>query len=169
MADAKKLKPFILRWEGGYVNDADDNGGATNKGVTLATFRQYYGKGATTAQLKAMTDEQWLHIFKTGYWDKFRADEIDNQSVANICVDWAWNSGTATAIKQVQAVLGVTADGIVGAKTIAAVNKANQRHLHAKIKSARLRFVESIARRSATQKKFLKGWKNRINALTFAE
>lgn len=32
MADYRKLKPFILKWEGGYVNDKDDLGGATNKG-----------------------------------------------------------------------------------------------------------------------------------------
>ena len=39
MADAQKLVPFILSWEGGYVNDPDDVGGATNKGITIATWR----------------------------------------------------------------------------------------------------------------------------------
>ena len=33
MAEVKKLVPFILKWEGGFVNDPDDLGGATNKGV----------------------------------------------------------------------------------------------------------------------------------------
>lgn len=169
MADAKKLKPFILRWEGGYVNDSADNGGATNKGVTIATFRQFYGRDATIEQLKAMTDEQWLHIFKSGYWDKFKADGITNQSVANICVDWAWCSGIGTAVRQIQTLLGVAVDGLVGTKTLTAVNNANQRHLFAKIKSARLRYVENIVKRNSTQRKYLKGWKNRINALTFAE
>ena len=169
MADAKKLKLFILCWEGGYVNDPIDKGGATNKGITLATFRQFYGSDATIEQLQALTGEQWLHIFKTGYWDKFKADNIANQSVANICVDWAWASGVGTAIRQVQTLLGVAVDGIVGAKTISAINNANQRHLFAKIKSARLRFVENIVKRNSTQKKFLKGWKSRINALYFTE
>lgn len=169
MADAKKLKSFILRWEGGYVNDPIDKGGATNKGITLATFRQFYGSDATIEQLQALTGEQWLHIFKTGYWDKFKADNIANQSIANICVDWAWASGAGTAIRQVQTLLGVAIDGIVGAKTISAINNANQRHLFAKIKSARLRFVENIVKRNSNQKKFLKGWKNRINALSFTE
>ena len=169
MADAKKLKPFILRWEGGYVNDPVDKGGATNKGITLATFRQFYGATATVDQLKALTDEQWLHIFRCGFWDKFKADDIANQSVANLCVDWAWASGVGTAIRQVQALLGVSVDGIVGAKTLAAINKANQRHLFAKIKSVRLRFVENIVKRNTTQRKFLNGWKNRINALSYTE
>ena len=169
MAEAKKLKPFILRWEGGYSNDPVDRGGATNKGITIATFRHYYGTNATIEQLKALTDEQWMHIFLCGFWNPFKADNIANQSVANICVDWAWASGTGTAIRQVQSLLGVTADGVVGTQTLAALNKANHRHLFAKIKSARLRFVDSIVRRDPKQKKFINGWKKRINSLSFAE
>lgn len=41
MADVKKLAPFILKWEGGFVNDPDDLGGATNMGITIATYRVY--------------------------------------------------------------------------------------------------------------------------------
>ena len=41
MADVKKLAPFILKWEGGFVNDPDDLGGATNMGVTMATYKVY--------------------------------------------------------------------------------------------------------------------------------
>lgn len=169
MAEAKKLRHFILRLEGGYSNDPVDRGGATNKGITIATFRHYYGANATIEQLKALTDEQWMHIFLCGFWNPFKADDIANQSVANICVDWAWASGTGTAIRQVQSLLGVTADGAVGAQTLAAINKANQRHLFAKIKSARLRFVDAIVRRDPKQKKFINGWKRRINSLSFAE
>ncbi len=40
MANANILLPFILRWEGGFVNDPTDRGGATNKGVTITTWRQ---------------------------------------------------------------------------------------------------------------------------------
>ena len=40
MADVMKLAPFILSFEGGFVNDPDDRGGATNKGVTIATWRK---------------------------------------------------------------------------------------------------------------------------------
>lgn len=169
MAEAKKLKPFILRWEGGFGNDPVDRGGATNKGITIATFRHYYGANATIEQLKSLTDEQWMHIFICGFWNPFKADNIANQSVANICVDWAWASGTITAIKQVQALVGVTADGKVGTQTLATINKANQRHLFDKIKSARLRFVDAIVRRDPRQKKFINGWKRRINSISFSE
>ncbi len=168
MAEAKKLKPFILRWEGGYSNDPVDRGGATNKGITIATFRHYYGANATIEQLKALTDEQWMRIFLCGFWNPFKADYIANQSVANICVDWAWASGTGTAIRKVQSLLGVKVDGIVGEKTLSAINNSNQRLLFTRIKLARLRFVEAIVNRDPRQRKYINGWKRRINSLSFA-
>lgn len=169
MAKAELLKPFILRWEGGFVDDPLDRGGATNKGITIGTFRNFYGKDATVEQLKNITDEQWLHIFKCGFWDKWKADDINNQSIANIVVDWAWGSGTVTSIKQVQKILGVAADGIVGNDTLTAINTADQRTLFDKIHSKRIEFVENIVKRNPSQARFLKGWKNRINSLTFSE
>ena len=141
MAKAELLKPFILRWEGGFVDDPLDRGGATNKGITIGTFRSFYGKDATVEQLKNITDEQWLHIFKSGYWDKWKADDIENQSM----------------------------DGIVGNDTLTAINSADQRSLFVKIHSRRIEFVENIVKRDHSQARFLKGWKNRINSLTFSE
>ena len=167
MADAKKLMPHILRWEGGFVNDPVDAGGATMKGVTLATFRRFYGATATIAQLKAITDQQWLHIFRAGYWDKCRADQINSQPVANAIVDWAYNSGPATAAKKAQAILGVVVDGAIGPMTIAAINAADPCWLFDQIQKARTDFVEAIVRNKPSQAKFLQGWKNRINSLTF--
>lgn len=169
MAKAELLKPFILHWEGGFVDDPLDRGGATNKGITIGTFRNFYGKDATVEQLKNITDEQWLHIFKSGYWDKWKADDIENQSIADIVVDWAWASGTATSIKQVQKILGVAVDGIVGNDTLTAINTADQSSLFVKIHSRRIEFVENIVKRDPSQTRFLKGWKNRINSLTFSE
>ena len=169
MAKAELLKPFILRWEGGFVDDPLDRGGATNKGITIGTFRNFYGKEATVEQLKNITDEQWLHIFKCGFWDKWKADDINNQSIADIVVDWAWASGTVTSIKQVQKILGVAVDGIVGNDTLTAINTADQRTLSDKIHSRRIEFVENIVKRDPSQTRFLKGWKNRINSLTFSE
>lgn len=163
MADYRILKPFILKWEGGFVNDPNDSGGATNKGVTLATYRRYKGEGATVDELKAITDEDWTNIFKTMYWDKFRADEIASQTVANLCVDWLWMSGT-TAIKYVQRLIGATEDGIVGKQTLARLN-AKGDGLVLPIYNYRKDFYHRIVASRPTQKRFLRGWINRLNAL----
>ena len=166
MADYRKLKPFILRWEGGYINDQADLGKQTNKGVTLSTYRSVFGKNKTVSDLKKITDDQWEFIFKKYYWDKWKADDIKDQNVANILVDWVWASG-AYGIKIPQRVLGVNVDGIVGPKTIAAVNARDGRELFDKIKQERKDFIDRICQTRPQNKKFKNGWLNRINSLAY--
>lgn len=170
MARVNELVPFIKRWEGGYVCDPDDLGGATNMGVTIGTYTDYRKKKGmkkpTVAELKNISDEEWMDILKTMYWDRFKADEIQSQSVANLCVDWIWCSGT-TAIKRVQKVVGAKQDGIVGPKTLSAINSISPLPLFGMIKSERKRFLEEICRKRPANKKFLRGWMNRLNDLQF--
>jgi lysozyme family protein len=167
MARAEKLIPFILKWEGGYVNDPLDKGGATNKGITIGTYRHFYGKDKGIEDLKTMSQAQWEKIFMAGYWQPFMATHIKSQGIANICVDWAWASGATTAIRNVQKVLGVTIDGIVGDETLTAINRADSKELFERIKTARIDFVEAIVKRTPSQKRFIKGWINRINAIPY--
>lgn len=156
--------PFILRWEGGFSDHPADRGGATNKGVTLSTFQQFYGADRTADDLRAMTDAQWLHIFREGYWNRWQADRIASQSLANLLVDWVWASGTH-GITRPQKILGVEADGIVGERTLAALAARAPEPLFHQLKAARIAFVEGIVRSNPSQKVFLQGWKNRINAI----
>lgn len=69
MADVRKLKPFILKWEGGFVDDPADLGGATNKGVTIGTYKEYRKKKGlpepTVEDLKKLSDDEWTDILKT--------------------------------------------------------------------------------------------------------
>ena len=104
MADVKKLAPFIQRWEGGFVDDPDDLGGATNMGVTIATYKVYRKRKGlsepTEDDLKHLSNNEWIDILKSLYWDKWKADQIKSQSVANILVDWVWASGIQTWLVQ---------------------------------------------------------------------
>jgi len=59
-------------------------------------------------------------------------------------------------------------DGIVGSKTMAALNSQNPAEFFVRIKDERIKFVEDIVRRNPTQGRFLKGWKNRINDIKFS-
>lgn len=170
MANVEKLAPLILKWEGGFVDDSDDLGGATNRGVTLATYMQYCRKKGypvpTVERLKNLSDHEWTEILKTMYWDRWKADQIESQSVANILVDWVWASGNY-GIKIPQQLLGVTVDGIVGLKTLEAVNSRNSRELFDMIKIARFDFIEDICRKRPANNKFKRGWFNRINDFIF--
>jgi lysozyme family protein len=164
MAKGEILKPFILSWEGGFVCDPYDRGGATNKGVTIGTFRSVYGRGMSVSDLKRMTDAQWMHIFKVYYWDRWRADDIRDQSVANILVDWMWLSGT-TSVKKVQRLLKVSVDGVVGPKTIAAVNGSDAKTLFNRIKAVRTEYINAIA--TGRQARYRKGWMRRLNGIGY--
>lgn len=148
------------------MNDPADAGGATNKGVTLKTFRLVYGQGKTVADLKRITDEQWQAVYKRYYWDKWRADEIRNQSIANLLVDWVWASGRY-GITIPQALLGVKVDGVVGPKTIAALNGwRDDSELFRAIWQDRKKYFELVARKGQNAK-FLRGWLNRLNGIKY--
>lgn len=169
------------------MNDPADAGGATNKGVTIATWRNVgYDKDGDNdidvKDLKLLTDTDVKNrVLKPHYWDRWKADQIQSQKVANILVDWVWGSGKHGIVIP-QRLLGVKDDGIVGSKTLSAVNFADPDQLFEAIFQARVDFFNDITRTSIakyekkigrkateselmkhTSKRFLKGWLNRLN------
>lgn len=170
MAAIDILAPFILSFEGGFVNDKDDMGGATNKGVTISTWRKVgYDKDGDgdidVADLKLITDKEAVNaVLRPHYWDRWKADQIESQSLANILVDWVWGSG-AHGIRIPQRMLGVEQDGIVGRKTLAALNATDHRHFFEALQAERELFFHRIVAVKPSQKKFLKGWLRRLHAI----
>lgn len=189
MANVDSLLPYILKFEGGFVNDPADAGGATNKGVTIATWRQVgYDKDGDgdidVDDLKLLTNADVRNrVLKPHYWDRWKGDRIKSQGVANILVDWVWGSGKHGIVIP-QRLLGVVSDGIVGEKTLAAVNAADPRQLFDAIFEARKKFLHDITNQSVakyerkigrkatnaelkkhTNKRFINGWLNRLEAI----
>ena len=110
-----------------------------------------------------MSIEDWEAICKKQYWDRWQADSIKHKEVAFMLVDWVWCSGSY-GIKIPQRVLGVKADGIVGPKTLAAVNGRPQEFAR-ELAKERLAYLNRIVKSDSTQKKYIKGWTNRVNDL----
>lgn len=171
MAKLEPLAQFILSFEGGFVNDPKDRGGATNRGVTIATWKaQGYdkdGDGDIDVQdLKLITAKDATDIMRRNYWNRWRADDIKDQSIANILVDWLWSSGKP-AITLVQEMLKVKADGIVGPKTIVALNDQWQSTFFEKIKTRRRQYIDRVIANNPSQKRFQAGWYRRLNAINY--
>lgn len=187
MATIDKYIPVVLLWESsttmkeneslesaferakktGFSNDPSDPGGATMIGVTLNTYKTYCKRNGmiapTVADLKDIKYKVWRDILYTMYWNKWKADTIQDQAIANMLVDWVWMSGASVGIKRPQKILKVTQDGIVGPKTIYAVN--NTTNLLKQLYEARKDHFEAIVKAKPTSQKFFKGWLNRLNYL----
>lgn len=173
MAQVSKLVPYILKFEGWFVNDPDDLGGETCKGITFKTYKLYRQRKKlptpTIEDLKIISDEEFTSILKEMYWDACKADFIESQSVANAIVDWAWNSGTTTAVKEIQKVLGVKSDGVIGNITLSAINSHSPLPLFGLIQQTRKDYIDRICKARPVNQKYRKGWMNRINSLYYEE
>lgn len=150
--------------EGGYSNIQGDSGGETVSGITQTKYQEMYG---TNKDVKDLTESQWGHIMKTEYWDKMRCDEINNQTVANLIADWAVNSGTGTACKQLSAMLGLDVHYKMKDQAIEILNdriENNTEGLINEIAAARRSYYNSIASKPGNAQ-FLEGWLKRIDTI----
>jgi len=110
---------FVLAQEGGYVNDPNDPGGETNFGISKKAF--------PTLDIKNLTVEHAKTLYRHHYWDACQCDKLP-RAIAIGLFDSAVNQGVGTAIKILQRALGgLTVDGVIGPKTIAAANAATPR------------------------------------------
>ncbi|TMV79966.1 hypothetical protein FGG78_25630, partial [Thioclava sp. BHET1] len=118
MTRAEICIPRLLSTEGGYVNNPADNGGPTNKGITLATFRKFVKPGGSIEDLKALTIPQAVIVYKRRFWDRVVADFLPI-GLDYLTFDFGVNSGPGRAVQFLQAAIGATPDGVVGPQTIA--------------------------------------------------
>jgi lysozyme family protein len=151
---------LVLAHEGGYVNHPSDPGGATNKGITIGTFRAYVKPSGTVEDLKRITDEQVATVYRRHYWDAVLGAELPD-GVDYAVFDFAVNSGVSRAAKYLQAVVGVGQDGVIGPATV----KAARGIMHAKIIhdlcDKRMAFLKGLR----TWGTFGKGWTNRVTGV----
>jgi lysozyme family protein len=135
---------LVLRHEGGWSDHPRDPGGATMKGVTLATYTDFLGRPATKAELKAIPDQHLETIYWHGYWVPCRCDDLA-AGLDYAVFDAAVNSGPKRAAQWLQRVAGAVVDGQVGPATLAAVNKLEPAKAIESYCDVRLRFLMSLS------------------------
>jgi len=151
----------VIKSEGGYVNDPHDKGGETNLGVTKKAWAAYLGREIEDGEMRALTKEAVQPFYKEMYWDRVRGDDLPN-GVDYAVFDFAVNAGPGRAAKFLQEAVGVSADGVIGPGTLAAVKQADPEELLKAFSHAKSAFYHRLADKDASQQRFLKGWLNRV-------
>ena len=156
-----KCLKAILHHEGGYVNHPKDPGGETNLGVTKRVYEEFGG----AKDMKDLTVEDVAPIYKKGYWDKIKGDDLP--SGLDLCVfDFGVNAGPGRSAKYLQTMIGTVADGGIGPNTLKAVDAYVEEHGIEKavenFQEARQGYYEKLS----TFDTFGKGWTRRVTETT---
>ena len=126
MADFKKAMLRTAKYEGGYVNDPDDAGGETYKGISRRANPKWEGwslidihksnlpngfKKALDAdtKLQGMVEKLYLN----NYWSPIRGCDIKSQKLAEEIFDMAVNAGISRAVKLAQGMVGFAESGVM--------------------------------------------------------
>lgn len=171
--DRKKyeyIKEHILDVEGEWAESTDGSDyRCTMRGISIALYRQYFGTNKNCDDLKVITEDDWDTIFRGEFYDRIQADKIKNWSLAKLCVDICFHSGRVVAIKKIQKCLGTTPDGIVGPKTLAALNQPNSKVIFERIWNMRKGWFNRIVYNNPKKMKYLNGWMNRLNKIKYED
>lgn len=147
----------LLKHEGAFSNHPADKGGITMYGITKAVWEEWTGHPVDEKTMRGLTPEMVKPLYKRKYWDKVCGDDLP--AGVDYCVfDAAVNSGPGRAIKWLQQAVGVTQDGALGSKTLAAVKAADARLLVEGYNATRIAFLKDLP----TWSSFGKGWGRRV-------
>ena len=135
--------------EGDYVNDPRDPGGETKHGISKRSYPK--------VDIAALTLKDAKAIYRRDFWDALNCEEMP-RSIAISVFDCGVNQGTKVAARLIQKAARVSADGIIGPITLAAIADADPVELVADFLSWRLRRYAGTANAHT----FMRGWSRRV-------
>ena len=150
MKSFKEIIEKVLHHEGGYVNDPKDLGGETKYGIT----KRFY----PDVDIKNLTIEQAVEIYKKDYWDKNKVESLP-QNLWHIYFDMCVNMGKRTAVKVLQRAANnkgrnIDVDGGLGPATIGALKGVELD----RVRAFRVKYYVDLITARPEQEKFFLGW-----------
>ena len=157
--DISQLIEDVIEREGGFVNHPYDRGGPTNMGITLRTLAAWRGKVTTAWDVKNLTKEEAMEIYKSVYWEAPGFVKLYRDfCVASVLFDAAVHHGPTQAIKFLQQAVGTKTDGLLGPKTIAATDQLDDKSLIGRFSASRIQLIGQLITRDPRQAVFAEGW-----------
>lgn len=149
---------FLISNEGGYSNFVSDKGGKTKFGITKMSYPDIDIENLDLRGAKK--------IYFQDFWNKLHFEQINSVIIASKMLDISVNIGSYNATKILQRALRATEnyvneDGIIGHKTIEAVNRTNSCEMLVALKSESAAYYRLVAQSNKSQEMFLNGWLNR--------
>ncbi len=175
MANYELAFRSMINKEGGYVNDPDDPGGETYKGIARKKQPDWIGWPLIDVMKEhpnfpANLDSQIViqaklrEFYKAVFWDKVGGDQLVDQDVAYSMFDFGVNTGVYSSVFIAQTVvgfIGANADGKIGPNTIKAINAFNPDHFIAAFMVEKVRSYIKICKRRPDSRKYFFGWIDR--------
>jgi len=159
-----KAFEMVKSHEGGFVNDPDDPGGATNVGITLKAYIEFCedtGRDVPTVEsLRKLTENDMMTFYGRRYFDPFMW--IEDDRLFYLLCDTAVNNGRSRAILWLQRAVGLLEDGVMGPKTKTAVNDAVPNDVFFRVFALRMKEYGTLPTRNPKLVKFIGGWLNRL-------
>jgi len=168
MSDFKSAFDKMLVNEGGYVNNPNDRGGETYKGISRVfnpswTGWQLLDKIDDKNNINnPILDEAVELFYLENYWNKLKCDNIASDLVAFELFDTSVNMGVKGGTKLMQMVVEAKQDGIIGVNTLNSINSLDEELLILRFKLAKVASHAYLVKKRPKNKVFLLGWINRV-------
>lgn len=176
----------LLFLEGGFVNNRNDSGGATNFGISckflkslcekdnilLSSFDKDGDGKIGVSDIKNLTKEDAIYLYRNFFWEKYNFHLLPPIILVQKVFETSVNMGAKPAIKNLQKSINVflptdsklIVDGIIGDKTIQAINI-----LESKCEKILSNFIQNaiahyrlLVKQYPKNAQFLNGWINRL-------
>jgi lysozyme family protein len=144
-----------------YTVHPNDKGGPTKGGITLRTLEGWRQRRCTRAELQRLTEDEALAILRRRYAEASGIPRVDDLNLRTQLIDSAVLSGPLLAAKDLQRVLDVTVDGIIGAQTLAAIKRDGVTVVARRMAVARTLRLARHVQQNPDQLVFLTGWLSR--------
>jgi lysozyme family protein len=165
MANFEAAMIVLLRHEGGFSSNPADLGGPTNMGITQGDLAHWYNRPVSIDEIKLLDIETVKKYYRIRFWEQLKLDSLSSTKLATILFDQGVLRGAGRIVQDVQHLLNLDPDGIMGPDTIEKLNVQPELSFGIKLLGQCQLSYCYLVQAKPTQVEFLSGWISRTQSL----